>query len=76
MSKAEVDAILGPPDHSPIVGQYYHSTGGDCDWDGARELGKAPCGYVVDYRGESFNHSEGMTDADRLVSCGWGGIGE
>ena len=72
--KAEVDAILGTPDYSPTEGQYYHSTGGDCELVDADR--RAACGYIVEYRGEHFDSSKGMTDQDRLEGCSWGGIGE
>ena len=72
--KAEVDAILGAPDYSPTEGQYYHSTGGDCELVEADR--QAPCGYVLDYRGERFDPVKGMTERDLLNSCWWGAIGE
>ena len=72
--KSEIDAILGTPDYSPTEGQYYHSTGGDCELVDADR--RAPCGYVLEYRGKRFDSAKGMTDQDRLESCSWGAIGE
>ena len=72
--KSEVEAIIGAPDYSPTEGQYYHSTGGDCELVDADR--RAPCGYILEYRGEHFDPAKGTTNQDRLESCSWGAIGE
>lgn len=61
MSKAEVERHLGPADYSPVEGQYYFSTGGDCPLDD--EGREASCGVVAEFRPD-------------LASCWWGAIGE
>lgn len=61
MSKAEVERHLGPADYSPVEGQYYFSTGGDCPLDD--EGREASCGVVAEFR-------------PGLASCWWGAIGE
>ncbi len=73
MSQAEIERILGKPDYSPISGQYYHGTGGYCEMAPGRRV---PCGYVLDYRGENFDHEAGISALDGLQDCWWGGIGE
>lgn len=70
MTKAEAEAILGPPDYSPIDGQYYFSTGGDCEVAPDR---MASCGFIIEYRDHSKSPGE---DTGRIVECRWGGIGE
>jgi hypothetical protein len=69
MSKAEVERILGKADYSPIEGQYYFSTGGECPLEDANR--KAPCGVIADFRRCSDPVLTGS-----LQSCTWGGIGE
>ena len=80
MSYLEVVELLGEPDYSPIVGQYYHSTGGNCTTDGGPD---APCGFVLEYRTIDYGSSDGISvtlpdnvEDYRLQGCSWGGIGE
>jgi hypothetical protein len=69
MSKAEVERILGKADYSPIDGQYYYSTGGECPLEDANR--NAPCGVIADFRRGSDSRITGS-----LQSCTWGAIGE
>lgn len=73
MSMGALEQLLGPADYSPIQGQYYFSTGGDCplDEDGER---MASCGLVVDFR-DYGNAGEPLLTGS-IQSCWWGGIGE
>lgn len=74
MSKAELEAILGPADYSPAEGLYYFSTGGDCPLgETDREVS---CGVVAEFRVEHANEAEEPVVSDKLQSCWWGGIGE
>lgn len=72
MSKAELQALLGAPGYSPVAGQYYFSTGGECPlWDSGRE---APCGLVAVFR---IHAQDPESRHDELLeSCWWGAIGE
>jgi len=72
MSKAELEGVLGEADYSPTDGQFYFSTGGDCQLEGADRL--APCGVVAEFRKYSGDHDPVVTDS--LQSCSWGAIGE
>ena len=71
MSKRELEALLGPADYSPIDGQFYFSTGGECPLGGTDRL--APCGLVADFR--DYGSGEAVL-TESLQSCWWGGIGE
>jgi hypothetical protein len=73
-TKAEVEAILGQPDYSPIDGVYYHSTGGDCEFGELKRM--VPCGYVMAYSREHSDSTNSFTDASVLIGCSWGGIAE
>lgn len=71
MTRAELEALLGPADYSPTEGQFYFSTGGDCPLEGSDRL--ASCGVVAEFR------DYGSGDAvltESLRSCWWGAIGE
>jgi hypothetical protein len=69
MSKPELERILGEVNYSPIEGQYYFSTGGECPLEGANR--NAPCGVVADFRRAPEYRITGS-----LQSCTWGAIGE
>ena len=68
MKRAQVEKILGREKYSPIDGQDYFSTGGDCEVE-AGHMGY--CGYVIEYRDYPDDR-----DTGRVTSCHWGGIGE
>lgn len=70
MTRARVEAILGEPDYSPVDGQYYFSTPGDCEMVPGVAAG---CGYIIDYRDFS---KDPVRDTGRVTGCSWGGIGE
>jgi hypothetical protein len=70
MTREQVREILGPPDYSPVDGQDYHSTPGECELETGR---MAPCGYVIEYRDYSSATAE---NTGRVVECRWGAIGE
>jgi len=71
MSKAALEAVLGPADYSPSAGLYYFSTGGDCPLqDSGRS---APCGVVAEFRNDDAAEP---VITDSLLSCRWGAIGE
>jgi hypothetical protein len=69
MSKRELERLLGEADYSPIEGQYYYSTGGECPLEGANR--NAPCGVVADFRRAPDYQLTGS-----VRSCTWGAIGE
>jgi hypothetical protein len=69
MSQAEVERILGKPDYSPIEGQHYFGTGGECPLEDSGRF--APCGVIADFRRASDSRLTGS-----LQSCTWGAIGE
>ena len=71
MSKADLEAVLGPADYVPAEGLYYFSTGGDCGLDDEQRT--SSCGVVADFRKAERTEPE-LTD--RLQSCRWGAIGE
>jgi hypothetical protein len=71
ISKFDLEAALGQADYSPIDGQYYFTTGGDCFVEGSDH--RAPCGVVADFRkdeGSDFKVTQSMQ------SCWWGAIAE
>ena len=72
MDRAELEALLGPPDYSPAQGQYYFSTGGDCPLgvDGHA----ASCGVVASFA--ASDDGDGAPAAGTLEACWWGAIGE
>jgi len=70
MTRAQVEGILGSPDYSPIDGQDYFSTHGECEVAPGRTAG---CGFVIEYRDYSKSP---LRDTGRVVECSWGGIGE
>ena len=69
MSTREVEGLLGKATYSPIDGQYYYSTGGECPLEGADR--NAPCGVIAEFRG-----GPDYKVTDVLQSCTWGAIGE
>lgn len=71
MTWPELTKLLGEENYSPIDGQYYFSTGGDCPLDDTEHLGG--CGVVAEFRDYSV---EPLKVTDRLKACSWGGIGE
>ena len=71
MTKAELEAVLGTADYSPIEGQYYFSTEGECRHEGVDEV--AGCAVIAEFRKFSPG-SDVLTDS--LQSCYWGAIGE
>lgn len=71
MSKADLEAVLGPADYAPAEGLYYFSTGGDCRLDDEQRT--ASCGVIADFRRPDRTEQE-LTDV--LQSCRWGAIGE
>ncbi|PPE69939.1 hypothetical protein IS481_00325 [Caldimonas thermodepolymerans] len=71
MTRAQLDALLGPPAYSPVEGQYYYSTGGDCPVEGRDR--EASCGLVADFN--DYGGDEAVLKAT-LQSCWWGAIGE
>ena len=72
MAKAELENVLGEADYSPIDGQFYFSTGGDCPLEDTQNM--APCGVVAEFRDYRAGSDPVLTDT--LQSCWWGGIGE
>jgi hypothetical protein len=70
MTRAKVEGILGSPDYSPIDGQDYSSTDGECEVAPGRTAG---CGYIIEYRDYSKTP---LKDTGRVVECSWGAIGE
>ena len=70
MTRSQVNLVLGRPDYSPGVGQDYFYTGGKCEVAPGHMAG---CGYVIEYRDYSKTP---LRDTGRVMSCGWGGIGE
>lgn len=70
MARTEVHGFLGAPDYSPIEGQDYHSTPGECELEPGRT---ASCGFVIEYRDTS---KDPAPDTGRIVECRWGAIGE
>jgi hypothetical protein len=70
MTRAQVERVLGREKYSPIDGQDYFSTAGDCEVEPGV---MASCGYVIEYRDYS---KEPVRDTGRVMSCSWGGIGE
>jgi hypothetical protein len=71
MPKAALEVVLGEADYSPVDGQFYFSTGGECPLDGAGRL--APCGVIAEFR---VNAGDEMRVTDSLQWCSWGAIGE
>lgn len=71
MSKDDLRRILGEEDYSPVEGQYYFSTGGECPLDAGNRM--APCGLVAEFRAEKNGE---LQLTERLQSCWWGAIGE
>ena len=69
MSKVELERLLGEANYSPIEGQYYFSTGGECPLEEANRT--APCGVVADFR-----RGPDARLTTSLQSCTWGAIGE
>ena len=81
MSKEAVDRILGAPTYSPVDGQYYYPTDGDCPMPNDEPEGPrtAPCGVVAEFRVTDYSVDEDpprTTVTGILESCWWGGIGE
>lgn len=72
MSRAELESVLGEGAYSPIDGQFYFSTGGDCPLEDTDLM--APCGVVAEFRDYSGAGDPVLTDS--LQACWWGGIGE
>lgn len=72
MSRAQLEERLGEAAYSPIEGQLYFATGGDCPLDDSERY--APCGVVADFRDYESRDESVVTDA--LQSCWWGAIGE
>ena len=72
MSRDALVRLMGEPDYSPVEGQYYFSTGGDCPLgiDGH----EAPCGLVASFGPDE--DADGAGVPGRLESCWWGAIGE
>lgn len=69
MTRAEVEKLLGPPDYSPIDGQYYYHTSDRQTAEGV------PIGLVVDYRRTNVRTGEEI--ATGLLESFWiGPIGE
>jgi hypothetical protein len=68
MSKPALESVLGESDYSPIEGQHYFSTGGDCPLEGTDRM--APCGVIAEFRGPDHKPTT------VLQSCRWGAIGE
>jgi hypothetical protein len=74
MTKVELERVLGEADYSPVDGQFYFSTGGDCPLEDAGR--DAPCGVVADFRRSTNEATAETVLTDSLQSCWWGGIGE
>lgn len=70
MTRAQVERILGKEKYSPIDGQDYFGTAGECEVEPGI---MAACGYVIEYRDYSVDPAR---DTGRVMSCRWGGIGE
>ena len=70
MTRAQVERVLGREKYSPIDGQDYFSTEGDCEVEPGV---MASCGYVIEYRDYA---DDLVRDTGRVMSCDWGGIGE
>lgn len=66
LSKSSVDRIMGAPTQSPMAGQYYYPTGGQCPLGAPAAQLTAQCGLVADFL---------VQDADdKLERCWWGAI--
>jgi hypothetical protein len=75
MSKTELEGVLGQADYSPLDGQFYFGTGGECPLDGTGR--EAPCGVVADFNRTTYGATTIETVVtDSLQSCWWGAIGE
>jgi hypothetical protein len=70
MTKNELEDVLGQADYSPVEGQYYFSTGGNCPLDEGDRV--ASCGVVAEFRDYS---NDGVLTGS-LQTCRWGAIGE
>ena len=69
MSKAELERLLGQATYSPIDGQYYFTTGGECPLEATGR--HAACGVIAEFR-----RAPDYRVTDALQSCTWGAIGE
>jgi hypothetical protein len=69
MTQAEVEQLLGPPDYSPIEGQYYYALS-----DRKTEEG-TPVGLIIEYRRINFRTGE-TVGSGKLESLTLGPIGE
>jgi len=73
MTRAEVERLLGPSTYSPIEGQHYYFTGGECPMnDGNGGPPTAGCGVVAEFRACRSKECRGTI----LTGCWWGAIGE
>lgn len=73
MTKDKVESILSETAaYSPVEGQYYFSTGGNCPLDDTG--GVAPCGVVAEFH--ALDQGGAGTPPETLERCWWGAIGE
>jgi hypothetical protein len=72
MTLGEVEKLLGAADYSPVEGQYYFSTGGDCPLEDSGRT--ASCGLVAEFR--DYGQGGEAELKETLQSCWWGAIGE
>ena len=70
MTRTQVERILGKPDHTPIDGQDYFGTPGECEVEPGY-MGQ--CIFVIEYRDDSKPRRR---DTGRVTGCYWGGVGE
>jgi hypothetical protein len=73
MTRAQVENILGKPDHSPVEGQDYYSTSGECELEQGI---MGPCVLVIEYRAYPDPTSRRTRLTGRVTGCFWGGVGE
>ena len=72
MTLAQVQHLLGDIDYTPVAGQHYFSTVGDCPLDD-RGIHQAACGVVADFNDYNVEPS---VIRDTLQACWWGALGE
>jgi len=69
MTRAQVERILGKEKYSPIDGQDYYSTEGECEVEPGI---MGSCVFVIEYRDVATS----SRDTGRVTGCFWGGVGE
>ena len=74
LSKSAVDRIMGAPSQSPMAGQYYYPTGGQCPLGAPAAQLSAPCGLVADFVVQDADDPSQMVETGKLDRCWWGAI--